>query len=470
MGSSTSARDGAATAAKGRDGSRALVTCRSHWLGSVGRGGLAPALLALLFSGCATDLQGPDDTNALAEDAEVASASGQDGSASADRGARTDDAGPQTDAELSERGDAAGFADAEMPADAEAVADAAAANDARVPDPERPDAEPARDASPPVDAEMSAEPDAGGSQQLPVCDCFVRAAWCAEGVLAEVEARDMNCRVPLARRNPDALLGCEGNEWVVLEDCDRGCEAQPPGSPDACAAPVLPVCDCFVQVAWCGSGVAQEAEEMGCRVPLLPEHNGDILACNGNRWVVGQACNRGCVEAPAGVPDSCHDEGTYRLPYGCGDRYSCTNGNHSNTHTGTDEFAYDFGVPRGTPVLAMRAGRVHRVRNVSSPGDRCYDTGDRDCANLANTVEILHADGTIGLYMHLRRGTVAEGAQVRQGQQIGLSGNSGWSTGPHVHVQVQRNCGIWWCQSIRFGFAEDANLVVGETPRSQNCP
>ena len=98
------------------------------------------------------------------------------------------------------------------------------------------------------------------------------------------------------------------------------------------------------------------------------------------------------------------------------------------------------------------------------------EQADTFYTNLANTVEILHADGTIGLYMHLRRGTVAEGAQVRQGQQIGLSGNSGWSTGPHVHVQVQRNCGIWWCQSIRFGFAEDANLVVGETPRSQNCP
>lgn len=70
----------------------------------------------------------------------------------------------------------------------------------------------------------------------------------------------------------------------------------------------LPVCDCFVKEAWCGSGVAKEAAEKGCSVPLLPEHAGDILACPGGKWGVKEACKEGCVEAPAGTADSCKAE------------------------------------------------------------------------------------------------------------------------------------------------------------------
>ena len=232
---------------------------------------------------------------------------------------------------------------------------------------------------------------------------------------------------------------------------------------------VLPVCECFVREAWCGSGAQEVADEMGCRIPILPEHNNDILYCPDGNWDVRRACEHGCVSAPAGTPDSCRGDSDYLLPFDCGDSVRCSSGNHTSNHSGKDEYAFDFAVARGTVARAMRGGRVIRVRNVSDPGDGCYNGGGSACANLANTVEIRHDDGTVGLYMHLNRGTVSVGDRVAQGDAIGRTGNSGWSTGPHLHVQVQRDCGIWWCQSVPFTFGESSNIRSGTTVSSQNC-
>jgi murein DD-endopeptidase MepM/ murein hydrolase activator NlpD len=202
----------------------------------------------------------------------------------------------------------------------------------------------------------------------------------------------------------------------------------------------------------------------------LPAHDGDILYCPGGKWSVKQDCPQGCVEAPTGTPDYCKSSSSYRLPFDCNTTRTCSNGNHTSTHTGKDEYAYDFAMPVGTNVRAMRAGKVLRVRYPSPPGSSCYTSGSSSCANYANTVEVLHSDGTVALYMHLSKPTVSNGQPVAQGDLLGKSGNSGWSTGPHTHVQVQANCGIWWCQSQPFKFQEKASVTSGTSCKSQNCP
>ena len=62
----------------------------------------------------------------------------------------------------------------------------------------------------------------------------------------------------------------------------------------------------------------------------------------------------------------------------------------------------------------------------------------------ANFVRILHDDGTMALYAHLATNgaLVRVGQQVRAGQRIGLSGTTGFTTGPHLHFVVQVNRGM----------------------------
>ena len=101
-----------------------------------------------------------------------------------------------------------------------------------------------------------------------------------------------------------------------------------------------------------------------------------------------------------------------------GERY--TDGSRSWIHLGVD-----FGCPVGTPVIAPAPGRVVRPLNDGSFG-------------IAVAIE--HADGWHTLYAHLSRAEVWPGDVVRTGQQLGLSGATGYVTGPHLHWQL---CDTW---------------------------
>lgn len=120
-----------------------------------------------------------------------------------------------------------------------------------------------------------------------------------------------------------------------------------------------------------------------------------------------------------------------RIDQGHGGRFSHTD--PQNRH------ALDFAAAVGTAVLAARAGSVMQV---ASGFDR---TGLTDqYAGRANFIRVLHDDGTMALYAHLAANGVhvRAGQRVQAGQVIGLSGNTGYSTGPHLHFVVQANRGM----------------------------
>jgi hypothetical protein len=131
----------------------------------------------------------------------------------------------------------------------------------------------------------------------------------------------------------------------------------------------------------------------------------------------------------------------YVLPFPAGTRFTLDQGFGGRASHDNDEnrYALDLAVPEGTAVLAARAGVVVQVE------DDFRATGtDARFADRANYVRILHDDGSMALYAHLAPGSMLRrpGDQVRLGQLVGKSGNTGFSTGPHLHFVVQRNAGM----------------------------
>ena len=108
-------------------------------------------------------------------------------------------------------------------------------------------------------------------------------------------------------------------------------------------------------------------------------------------------------------------------------------GSYSHFAGSGSENAVDWTVPEGTVVCAAREGRVVGVRQ-----DSTFSGPDRKLRPLANYVIIKHADGTFADYVHLKTGgaLVKMGDEVTVGQPIGLSGQTGFASAPHLHFSV----------------------------------
>ena len=91
---------------------------------------------------------------------------------------------------------------------------------------------------------------------------------------------------------------------------------------------------------------------------------------------------------------------------------------------GTLHAGIDLAVPEGVPYTAVHAG------TVTSAG---YSGG------YGNMVTVRHSDGTEMIYAHSRRLAVKVGDVVKAGQVLGEVGNTGYSYGPHLHLEVHVN-------------------------------
>ncbi len=142
---------------------------------------------------------------------------------------------------------------------------------------------------------------------------------------------------------------------------------------------------------------------------------------------------------------------------------SITQGNGGETsHRDRQLYAIDYGVPIGTPVYAMRSGRVVAVRDIYP------DTGGGpDNINRFNYVTIEHDGGYRSAYLHLQQGfndrtRLFVGNNVNAGQLIGYSGNSGWSTGPHLHVEIHKSSSGYFGQTVPFEISQDSQGILTE--------
>jgi murein DD-endopeptidase MepM/ murein hydrolase activator NlpD len=135
--------------------------------------------------------------------------------------------------------------------------------------------------------------------------------------------------------------------------------------------------------------------------------------------------------------------GPFRLSQGANGKYS--------HFTPKGRYALDIAMPEGTPIIAARGGVVVKTENRQS---------GRGNNPSGNYVRILHDDGTMGVYLHLMKGSVQvqEGRRVQVGSLLARSGNTGNSTGPHLHFVVQRNVGLA-LESIPFDFSQPVNSL-----------
>jgi len=112
-------------------------------------------------------------------------------------------------------------------------------------------------------------------------------------------------------------------------------------------------------------------------------------------------------------------DGDYPVTSPFGMREDPKNPGSREFHTGVD-----FGVPSGTPIKAVADGVVVLAGEYGGYG---------------KAVVIRHANGLSTIYGHLSEIKVEEGKEVKQGDVIGLSGNTGRSTGPHLHFEIREN-------------------------------
>lgn len=119
----------------------------------------------------------------------------------------------------------------------------------------------------------------------------------------------------------------------------------------------------------------------------------------------------------------------------------------SGAYNGSGHNGVDFGSPEGTKVVSSLSGIVQAVGNTDTI---------KGCYSYGKWVLVRHANGLSTLYAHLSHTAVDEGEAVASGGFLGYSGNTGYSTGPHLHFTV---------------FASDAVQIVrlGDIKTKTNC-
>ena len=166
------------------------------------------------------------------------------------------------------------------------------------------------------------------------------------------------------------------------------------------------------------------------------------------RYSVKRADDAGEMVGPAAitplptvvVPDeyrfSVEEKYGYGLPFPAGQAHLIWQGPGGafSHNTPGSKHAVDFSMPLGAEVAAVRDGIVVGV--IQKNPD---NLDDKPAAKeMANEILVLHADGTVAVYAHLTTegARVSFGQYVGRGQVIGLSGNSGYSRGPHLHFDI----------------------------------
>lgn len=116
-------------------------------------------------------------------------------------------------------------------------------------------------------------------------------------------------------------------------------------------------------------------------------------------------------------------EGRMSSPFGPARKYIGVGHDGEPCERTRIHYGYDIAIPVGTPIIAPAAGIV--------------TLGDPDLYYEGGTVFLDHGEGLVSVFMHMSEVEVEAGTRVEVGEQLGLSGNTGRTTGPHLHWAVK---------------------------------
>ncbi len=137
---------------------------------------------------------------------------------------------------------------------------------------------------------------------------------------------------------------------------------------------------------------------------------------------------------------------------------------HPKAHFAHFKYAIDFVLPEGTVILAPKAGKVIDIKIDSNQGGADPKYNDMEYANY---MTIQHSNGEFSQYAHLKCGgaLVKLGDKVKQGQPIAISGNTGFTTAPHLHFQIFKlnNTEVGW-ESLKVKFKEKIRVDMSDKP------
>ena len=253
------------------------------------------------------------------------------------------------------------------------------------------------------------------------CPCFDGpGTYCEADVATRAVAE--SC-VTSARSTGNRLFTCsDAGTWRATATCGSGCEVGETGPSAECS---LPVCDCFVRAAWCGASAARHGLTLDppCRVPLVPEHDTDILGCAGTRWIVQTECAEGCFEAPTGTADACIIRRATPTAPGwpaCAHRGLL----HSGLHPEASDRLRCAGV--SASEISQTIG--------SAPASAGYHAADGRADGLAYTAAVdLRTRGMTTAQIRTRLARLGENGFAAWYRQ---PGSDGWPAGeaPHIHA------------------------------------
>ena len=233
---------------------------------------------------------------------------------------------------------------------------------------------------------------------------------------------------------------------------------QPRSSNGGVALVAVNECRCTVEFGVKATGAG--GREQAARAVVAPRSEQVLLEVPAPQGTGAISFDYGYV---IGDPAATHrPPGPYRAPFAPARSFQVTQAPpDAITHRDPgSRNAIDIAMPVGSAVHAARDGLVINVAHKFFRGGTTQEVRDE-----ANFVQVQHDDGTTAVYAHLQMDTVRvrPGQHVSRGEYIASSGNTGFSSGPHLHFVVLRNAGLK-SESVPVTFAGSGGATV--TPHS----